>query len=350
MPVDVAEGLVSLVVPESLQELLGTVPELHRYMPLAPVRELPGYETFTRPALPERVANLLAKVLNDLALWRENPEATEDADLIALHLMPLVHPSFGPTTPQFSVDLLPAISTWQKRYDELVSRLLLIVTMLAIDPLATALTESGTSSETATDSEVANAVTLIVHGTNAEDKTWWRKDVTDPNNFWAYVDGLTGNCVRPGHEFVWSGGVTDVDRRAGANVLLNWWRSEGEPELKVIAHSHGANVVLQAMAFDRAFSPKSIIALGMPVCFIYPITLAQTDQIHNVYSEYDAIQVPGAWLAGQRGEGRTLPDSQKVTNHHVPYWSPKVWGQRAVGHSDLHDPNVWANHRLDTLL
>jgi hypothetical protein len=156
--------------------------------------------------------------------------------------------------------------------------------------------------------------------------------------------------VRPGHECTWSGGVTDVDRRQGANLLLNWWRSEGEPELKIIAHSHGANVVLQAMVFDRSFAPKSIIALGVPVCFIYPITLDQTDQIHNVYSEHDRVQVPGAWVAGKRGEGRMLPESRKVSNHHIPYWSPKVWGARAVGHSDLHDREVWANHHLDTLL
>ena len=105
------------------------------------------------------------------------------------------------------------------------------------------------------------------------------------------------------------------------------------------------------MQFDKDFRPKNIIALGMPVCFIYPIVLDQPGKIHNIYSEYDRIQVPGANLAGKRGEGRTLPDSRNaIVNHHIPFWSPKVWGHGAVGHSDLHDPDVWANHNLHKLL
>lgn len=344
------ENLAPLVPPESLQRLFGAYPELHRYMPPAPVTELPGYEQFSRPELPRLVEELLAEALRDLMLWRENPEATEDADLIALHLMPMVQPWTGAVSsplPDVS-SLLP--SAWQIQFHELVIRLVSIATALHADPTAVMSTLSATSSASTGAASATNAATLIVHGTRAANQTWWRNDPADPNNFWTYVDGLTGNCVRQGHEFTWSGGVTDIDRRQGANLLLNWWRSEGQPELKIIAHSHGANVVLQAMVFDRKFVPKTIIALGMPVCFIYPITLDQTDQIHNVYSEYDRIQVPGAVVAGRRGEGRTLPESRKVSNHHIPYWSPRVWGQRAVGHSDLHDQQVWANHHLETLL
>lgn len=196
---------------------------------------------------------------------------------------------------------------------------------------------------------VGTLITVIVHGTLAAGNDWWR-EVPLQQNFWQYIEGLTQNCVPKGREFKWSGGLTDGDRRQGANLFLNWWQQEQQPELRVIAHSHGANVVWFAAFLEPKVKIKTFISLGTPICINYPLRLGQIQHLRNVYSEHDRIQIPGAALTGRRGEGRTLPDSAQIANYHVPYWDPKAWGVRSVGHSDLHEEQVWSDNDLDAIL
>lgn len=190
--------------------------------------------------------------------------------------------------------------------------------------------------------------TVIVHGTLASRGDWWREK-PGQKNFWEYIHAKTGDCVRQGSEFSWSGGLFDSDREQGARLFLNWWYGQGKPTLRVIAHSHGANVVWCAAALDPALVVESMISLGTPICVGYPLRLKQIRKIDNVYSEYDRTQWLGATATGSRGEGRTLPDSSQVTNYHVPNWNPSVRVQ-TVDHSDLHEPSVWRDNHLDALL
>lgn len=192
-------------------------------------------------------------------------------------------------------------------------------------------------------------VTVIVHGTNAQNNDWWR-EVPGSRNFWAYIDSLTGDCVRQGHEFKWSGGIVDAARRQGARLFINWWLQEGEQRLRVVAHSHGANVVWYATTLEPKLEIETMIVLGAPICVDYTLRLRQIGRLENVYSEHDTTQKAGAHLVGVRGEGRSLPDSSRVTNHHAPYWDPKAWGVRQVWHTDLHEEGVWTGNKIDKLL
>ncbi len=191
-------------------------------------------------------------------------------------------------------------------------------------------------------------VTVIVHGTNAAHVDWWR-DLPGTKNFRAYIDSICHDCVGAGHEFTWSGGKTDSDRQQGARLFIDWWNQEGRPRLRVIAHSHGANVVWIAGTMERHLKVASMIALGAPICFEYALRLGQIKRIENVYSAHDYIQLGGAWWTGRRGEGRTLPDSSRVSNHHVPFWSPRTL-TRTVDHSDLHEEDVWRSNGIEKLL
>ena len=192
-------------------------------------------------------------------------------------------------------------------------------------------------------------ITVIVHGTNAQNNDWWR-GVPGTRNFWVYIDSLNGDCARQGHEFRWSGGIVDAARRQGARLFINWWLQEGEPKLRVVAHSHGANVVWHATTLESKLEIETMIVLGAPICVDYTLRLRQVGRLENVYSEHDTTQKAGAHLVGVRGEGRSLPDSSRVTNHHVPYWDPNVWGVRQVWHTDLHEEGVWKGNSIDKLL
>ncbi len=197
--------------------------------------------------------------------------------------------------------------------------------------------------------QLNSILTVIVHGTLAAGNDWWRES-GKPGNFWEYIDSKTGDCVTNGKEFSWSGGPTEGERRLGAELFIRWWQQQQKPRLRVIAHSHGSNVVWQALALEPALKVETYIALGTPICISYPLRLGQIRTIKNLYSRNDWVQVPGSKVAGARGEGRTLPDSAQVANYHIPEWDPRIAGVRGVSHSDLHDKDVWNNHRLDKLL
>lgn len=189
--------------------------------------------------------------------------------------------------------------------------------------------------------------TIIVHGTFARSATWWREQ-PGTRNFWAYIQRYCPMLYGAGHEFTWSGGNSDTDREQGARDFINWWHGEGNPRsLQVIAHSHGCNVVYIACAMEPKLSVANLIALGSPVRIEYPPTVAaasRIQRIHNVYSGYDTIQVLGS-LGGRRGEGRTLGDGSRVTNHHVPWEDPATHLVR-VGHGALHEEPVWHGNDL----
>jgi hypothetical protein len=189
--------------------------------------------------------------------------------------------------------------------------------------------------------------TVIVHGTAAASATWWRER-PGTANFWAFIRTHCPGLFGSGYEFTWKAGPWQHHRDQGARDFIDWWNTQGAPtELQVIAHSHGCNVVYLACALEPKLNVKNMVALGAPARIESPPPIGtggRIQRIHNLYSEYDQIQVAGS-LGGQRGEGRTLADGARITNHHVPWEDPgtklvQVW------HSDLHEESVWRGNGL----
>lgn len=206
------------------------------------------------------------------------------------------------------------------------------------------------------EADPSRIVTLILHGTWAAGTDWWRR--VDPSdhapkskrNLWHYlkVVGVPG-LLEKADQFGWSGHNSESARRIAARELINWWHQLGKPTLNVVAHSHGGNVAMFAAMIEPNLKFRRLILLGTPARIQYLPRAAQTEHLHNVFSQFDSTQTLGSW-GGARGEGRTQSDHLSVTNWHVPDWAPNIFGVNTVGHSDLHDPEVWENHQLHKLL
>lgn len=136
-------------------------------------------------------------------------------------------------------------------------------------------------------------VTLIVHGTFAADATWWRLGVDSETTFADCLEtelssrGLSGTVWKPAlaagfdyGSFAWSGRNRHRDRLKGARRLsssLNQLAQHlgatpTEPlTVNLVAHSHGGNVVLEAL---RRLKPNvrvgQIVLLGTPLVTVRP--------------------------------------------------------------------------------
>lgn len=196
--------------------------------------------------------------------------------------------------------------------------------------------------------------TVIVHGTFAASTTWWREPKSSgsppSDNLWAHLkkEGISTLIGNP-DEFSWSGGNSDPARQMGAELFVDWWRARGLPTLDVVAHSHGGNVVMMASALEPKMHIRNLVLLGTPARYPYVPRFHQTEQLTNVYSSNDMVQVPGSW-GSQRGEGRTQSDHAAGTNLHLPYWSSVSAAVKSASHSDLHEPDFWDIHKLAELL
>ena len=135
-------------------------------------------------------------------------------------------------------------------------------------------------------------VTIIVHGTFAAHETWWQLGGTMPT----FADKLEEALVRRGfagtvwapvlktglgyEAFSWSGENVHRDRVAGARKLAESLRqvaqqlgaSNGDPLLvNFVAHSHGGNVVLEALRrVDSTVRPRRVVLLGTPLITYRP--------------------------------------------------------------------------------
>jgi len=197
------------------------------------------------------------------------------------------------------------------------------------------------------------ALTVIVHGTWAPDTDWWRDPAglgaTPADSLWAYLDRSgVSNLVRHAAEFCWSGKNNDAARAVAAQAFVQWWQALGSPQLNVVAHSHGGNVVLRALALEPAMSVRRLVLLGTPARIECPAPSHRIRRLFNVYSDKDTAQVLGSW-GGQRGEGRTQSDHRGAVNLFRPTW--RAGGVvHSAWHSDLHEPHFWRHHRMEQLL
>jgi hypothetical protein len=180
---------------------------------------------------------------------------------------------------------------------------------------------------------------LVVHGTWASGAAWWRW----PSPFTQYLDGLaSGSLYKAADAFSWSGGNSDQDRQAGAASLVDWAQAHPAGRLSLVTHSHGGNVVF--LATRRGLAVHRVILLANPMRTDYTPDLRRIDLVYNVYSFGDLVQTPAATFPHERGEGRTLADSDRVVNFLAQN------GLFGPGHSDLHEPDVWQANGFDRLL
>ncbi len=131
-------------------------------------------------------------------------------------------------------------------------------------------------------------ITLIVHGTFAADEKWWRLGGGNASTFADRLEAALGKRGDPntvwepalragmGYEhFTWSGRNRHRDRVAGARKLARSLEALAEKlecspqaplQANFVAHSHGGNVVLEAIRMvRRSVRPRCVVLLGTPL-------------------------------------------------------------------------------------
>jgi pimeloyl-ACP methyl ester carboxylesterase len=186
------------------------------------------------------------------------------------------------------------------------------------------------------------SLTTIIHGTRAEDDTWWRW----PSNFPRYLNSLTKDVYKGTDQFQWPGDNTPEAREKGATALIEWLAAHPAQRATLIAHSHGGNVVFKATELG-AIHIDRLILLGTPIRDDYAPNLARVGKIVDVYSEDVPVQWFGTWTPDlenhARNGGRTLPDGSQVTNREVATKTDNP-------HSELHTMALWKRECLGSLL
>ena len=136
-------------------------------------------------------------------------------------------------------------------------------------------------------------VTLIIHGTFAAGETWWRLGEGNNTTFADRLEvalakrGLQGSVWKPVLDcgfkydaFSWSGENRHKARQTGARKLIaslklmaDQCEAEGRGRLRVnlVAHSHGGNVVLEALRqLPNKIEIGRVILLGTPLLAVKP--------------------------------------------------------------------------------
>ena len=105
------------------------------------------------------------------------------------------------------------------------------------------------------------SITILIHGTSAAHTAWWRPNGTLAN----YVNNVVHDVYPFSDYFRWSGRNNDQARRYAARALLKWIAVHLAPDghLRIIAHSHGGNVALQAT--QLGLKVQRLILLGTPM-------------------------------------------------------------------------------------
>lgn len=169
----------------------------------------------------------------------------------------------------------------------------------------------------------------LVHGTWAADGMWWR-----PNgDFWDYVDRNVWNDLYTGGDvFQWSGGYSNGARDQGADLLVAWMQSHGAAGLSLMAHSHGANVVM--LASWRGVTFGRVVLLSSPV---HP---AQYNMNFSAVQKVVSIRVKLDLVLLADGSGSRFTDP-RYHEHVLPVW---------FNHFATHAPEKWIQYNIPAML
>lgn len=177
---------------------------------------------------------------------------------------------------------------------------------------------------------------IAVHGTilpfsqaNAPD---W--SVPGTGDLFNHIQGIRPDIYHRPDYFRWEGGYTDYARDVASQNLADWLDARALNGIDVVAHSHGANVVIAAM--NKGGSFRKVVLLSCPVHwhkYSLPSSLI-TNQVVSVRTKFDLVILMDR--GGQSFPLNTIPD------HYLPFWY--------TAHGATTNPKNWTRHRLDRFL
>lgn len=184
-----------------------------------------------------------------------------------------------------------------------------------------------------------SSMTIIVHGTYAKNFSWYKPG----GNFHDYIKQSVFPDVYSGRDYYyWSGRYSLSERRldqiwtAAAKKLVKWCANHPADELRIIAHSHGNNVV--NIASQMGLPSCVLIQLAPPVrdwC-LPDMNQVTSRRLFNIHSTIDLV----VWLDG----GHQTYDGTSVAR----YQTKKIiaW----FGHSITHEPRAWRRKNIPALV
>lgn len=186
---------------------------------------------------------------------------------------------------------------------------------------------------------IKNSMTVLVHGTFAKDEAWYKPG----GDFHAYIAQHVYSDVYSNSDFFfWSGryAITDAGLKTiwkqAAVKLISWVQAHPANTLRIIAHSHGNNVV--NMATQLGLKVCSLIQLSPPVRSWNLPSIANVagNTVFNIHSSVDLV----VKIDGGAQDYAGTPVSAKE----------KIRIISSFGHSDSHDLALWNTKKIPALV
>lgn len=178
------------------------------------------------------------------------------------------------------------------------------------------------------------SMTVIVHGTFARNQSWYRPG----GDFHTYVKRHVFPDVYAGKDFFrWSGRYSDRARRTAARKLKHWCESHPARKLRLIGHSHGANVI--NLATKRGLPACTLILLSPPVRdeYLPDMSRVSSGELFNVHSRIDLV-------VSLLDRSRQSYENTAVAAHENRRFCA------LAGHSKSHEPKRWEKRDIPQLV
>jgi hypothetical protein len=181
----------------------------------------------------------------------------------------------------------------------------------------------------ATDEAEGASDSLIIHGTFARGNSWWQPG----GDFHTYLrDNVRPDLYSDPDRYDWSGGYSDRARAAAAPELHDWVQEHNLAGLDLFTHSHGGSVAM--LATHLGLRVGKLVLLSCPA---HPNKyLPDFDQVDEVIS----IRVRLDLVILLDGGGQRFRHP-RIRENRLPVW---------FNHSATHEPEVWEEHDVPSLL
>ncbi len=171
---------------------------------------------------------------------------------------------------------------------------------------------------------VQPSMTVLIHGTFAHDQEWYQPG----GDFQTYIkQNVFPDLYGSDDFFRWSGRYSDRERRKAAKSLVEWCAAHPASILRLIGHSHGANVA--NIATTLGLATCTLIHLSPPVHEEYLPDMPQVSsgRFYNLHSRIDLVVFIDG---GGQNYKRTTVETSEVE---------KICA--FAGHAKSHGPDRW---------
>lgn len=184
-----------------------------------------------------------------------------------------------------------------------------------------------------------NSMTVIIHGTFAMNSAWYQPG----GDFHEYVRTQVYSDVYSDQDFFfWSGRYAATEDRLrkiwrqAAKKLVSWVEAHPATTLRLIAHSHGNNVV--NMATQMGMRACTLIQLSPPVRRdnLPDMLKVSSSRLFNIHSTVDLVVRLDGGFKTYQGTSVASAERRKIISF--------------FGHSDSHDRDLWVSKNIPALV